>query len=270
MKLSVNRFREVGERALRGAEGIVVGARERGEFQIERKADGSPVSQADRAAERSISEVLLRAFPDHQLCGEEFGRVNETSESPYLWVYDPIDGTRSYLNYENTVSMVLSLLKEGKEVLSMIYNPFTGEFFSVTSEHEATLNDRALPLVRCEQMKKGVLSYRYSKGYRHQVSSLLERWGKGDVSRVVCPGGSLAYEFAQVAKGTHAAFVLSPQHWTPQLWDFSAGKYLVERAGGQVTDERGRALEGGKKSYVVASLSEQVHDQVLDFINMDS
>jgi fructose-1,6-bisphosphatase/inositol monophosphatase family enzyme len=79
------------------------------------KADGSPVTVADRKTERVIRDLLSRSYPHHAVMGEEHGWTR--SEQPYTWVVDPIDGTQSYLAGEPTFGMLLALPYDGMEVL---------------------------------------------------------------------------------------------------------------------------------------------------------
>ena len=85
--------------------------------RVETKADASPVTEADREAERAIRAVLSARYPDHGYYGEEYGR--NTSASPFLWLIDPIDGTKSFVRGYPFFSTQIALMHEGEIVLGV-------------------------------------------------------------------------------------------------------------------------------------------------------
>jgi histidinol-phosphatase len=101
-----------------------------GDFDIEIKADQTPVTAADRAAERIIRETLQNAFPDHGIFGEEYGADNKNSE--YLWLVDPIDGTKSFVKRYGMFSTQIALMHEGELVLGVSCAPAMNELVWAT------------------------------------------------------------------------------------------------------------------------------------------
>jgi len=89
---------------------------------VETKADGSPVTEADRAAERAIREVLRQALPEAAILGEEFG-AEGGSDAPLQWVVDPIDGTIAFSRGIPLFGTLLALVEEGEPVLGVIDCP---------------------------------------------------------------------------------------------------------------------------------------------------
>ena len=97
-------------------------------IDVENKAGAGyfdPVTKADRGAERAIAKALRQTYPDHSLIGEEFG--TKPGKSPYQWVVDPIDGTRAYIMGSPMWGTLIGLLRDGKPVLGVMDQPFTGE-----------------------------------------------------------------------------------------------------------------------------------------------
>ncbi|WP_034960830.1 inositol monophosphatase family protein, partial [Komagataeibacter kakiaceti] len=89
------------------------------------KGDSSPVTVADRTAERAIRAVLSERLPGFGIMGEEFGL--EGGESPYRWVIDPVDGTRAFLTGRPTFGTLIALLHGNTPLLGVIDQPVTGE-----------------------------------------------------------------------------------------------------------------------------------------------
>src|SRR5919106_3529756 len=92
---------------------------------VEHKADASPVTLADRRAEEKLRECIQRAFPEHGILGEEFGEV--FGRTPYRWVLDPLDGTRSFIQGVPLYGVMLGLEYHGRVILGVVHFPALGE-----------------------------------------------------------------------------------------------------------------------------------------------
>src|SRR5690348_6754665 len=93
----------------------------RGKFTVRVKADASPVTEVDEAAEAAIRKVLLKKFPDHGYYGEELGKENADAE--YLWLVDPIDGTKAFVRGYPIFSVQIALMRKGELVLGVSSAP---------------------------------------------------------------------------------------------------------------------------------------------------
>jgi myo-inositol-1(or 4)-monophosphatase len=94
-----------------------------------KKAGGfDPVTAADRAAEQSMRTLIRRQFPDHGILGEEYG--SERTDAEYVWVLDPIDGTKSFISGMPVWGTLIGLMRFGEPVFGMMNQPFTHERFS--------------------------------------------------------------------------------------------------------------------------------------------
>src|SRR5690606_29216611 len=89
-----------------------------------------PVTEADREAEQAMRRLIGADFPGHGILGEEFGRENP--DSPYVWVIDPIDGTRSFISGIPLWGTLVGLIEGGRAVAGMMAQPFTRELFYAT------------------------------------------------------------------------------------------------------------------------------------------
>lgn len=101
-----------------------------GDFDVEIKADQTPVTVADRKAEQIIRKTISSAFPDHGIYGEEYGADNIDTE--YLWLVDPIDGTKSFVKRYGMFSTQIALMRNGKLILGVSCAPVMDELVWAT------------------------------------------------------------------------------------------------------------------------------------------
>ena len=97
----------------------------RTDLTVETKADRSPVTEADRACERRIVEILREAFPDYGFCGEEMGE--QAGRASKRWIIDPIDGTKSFIRGIPFFATLIALEEEGEVTVGVVHAPATGE-----------------------------------------------------------------------------------------------------------------------------------------------
>src|SRR4029078_7628808 len=94
-----------------------------------KKRDGfDPVTAADRGAENAMRALIRKSFPEHGIVGEEYGE--ERADAEYVWVLDPIDGTKSFINGMPTWGTLIGLMRFGERFFGMMHQPFSGERFS--------------------------------------------------------------------------------------------------------------------------------------------
>ena len=94
-------------------------------LDIDAKGDQTPVTVGDRETERSLRRMINQHFPDHGIYGEEFGEEN--TDRRYVWVLDPIDGTRSFITGTPTFGTLISLLEDGRPAFGVIDMPAMNE-----------------------------------------------------------------------------------------------------------------------------------------------
>src|SRR5262244_2033212 len=117
-----------------------------------------PVTAADRAAETAMRALIRRTFPDHGVVGEEFGP--ERAEAEYVWVLDPIDGTKSFIAGMPAWGTLIALTRLGTPVFGMMSQPFTRERFSgdgVTAHYRGPAGERDLRVRACAELSAAVL-----------------------------------------------------------------------------------------------------------------
>lgn len=200
-----------------------------GAVDFEEKSErGDPVTAADH----TINEVLHRLLPRE---GEGW-LSEETVDSPHrlgvprVWVVDPLDGTREFVDGIPEWCISIGLVEKGVPVAGGIVNPSTGEEFLGSAETGITLNGEPTSLSGKEDLKGAVILASRSEWKRGE-------WKRFDGTPFeVRPCGSVAYKLAQVAAGlADGTWTLVPKH----EWDVAAGAALVMAAGGHVVHADG-------------------------------
>jgi len=97
----------------------------RTDLKIENKQDESPVTIADRMAEEKMRLLIQKEFPNHGIIGEEFG--SENTDAEFVWVLDPIDGTKSFISGALSFGTLIALLKNGEPFIGVINHPILKE-----------------------------------------------------------------------------------------------------------------------------------------------
>src|SRR6201991_177105 len=117
-----------------------------------------PVTAADRAAETTMRSLIRQTFPDHGIIGEEFG--NERADAEYVWVLDPIDGTKSFITGMIAWGTLIALMRKGQPVYGMMHQPFTRESFTgdgTAAHYRGPAGDRDLHVRPCAALADAVL-----------------------------------------------------------------------------------------------------------------
>src|SRR5438270_5540269 len=117
-----------------------------------------PVTAADHAAEMAMRTLIRRSFPDHGIIGEEYGK--ERADAEFVWVLDPIDGTKSFICGMPAWGTLVALLRSGEPVFGMMNQPFTRERFSGDggrAHYRGPNGNRDLRVRRCSDLASAVL-----------------------------------------------------------------------------------------------------------------
>jgi histidinol-phosphatase len=204
---------------------------------VERKADASPVTLADRRAEEKLRDSIQRAFPDHGILGEEFGEV--PGRAPYRWVLDPLDGTRSFIQGVPLYGVMVGLEEAGRAVLGVVHFPALGETVYAAKGEGCYWNGRRAQVSGVTPLEEAVV-------LATSVRSLYEE-GRGPVfeffqerTRLQRTWGD-CYGHILVATG-RAEIMLDP---ILNIWDCAALQPILEEAGGTFTDWAGVATHTG-------------------------
>ncbi len=202
-----------------------------------RKADDSPVTEADHAAQAAILHVLASKRPQDAVITEEAiaepCRHSSTTTADYCWVVDPVDGTRNFDRGLPAWCTAVALLSGGRPIVGAIYDNLTDRIYSAIAGVGAW-RDRE-PLRLKERPLDADITIAIASGRRRGLPPVVRDWMGKYLYRNV---GSLCLHLAWTAAGlVDAAFA-----WECKLWDIAAGAVLIEEAGGIVSDHRGNGL----------------------------
>ena len=220
--------------------------------------DFDPVTEADRAAEAVMRRLIKANFPQHGIVGEEFG--NEREDAEYVWVLDPIDGTKSFISGFPIWGTLIALLHKGTPVFGMMHQPFIGERFSGDSGsalYRGPSGERKLSVRRCASLQDATL---------FTTSPLLmgaeDRAAFGRVEEAVrlTRYGGDCYAYCMLASG----FVDIVVEANLKPYDIVALVPIIEGAGGIVTNwEGGPAAPGGR---IIAAGDRRLHAEAIGLL----
>lgn len=126
----------------------------RRDFSVEQKSNNTPVTIADKEAERVMRELITKRFPDHGIIGEEYGSENENAE--YVWVLDPIDGTIAFIHGVPLFTTLIALLKNGEPILGGINQPIAC-LRAVGDNHTAWFNGEVTTMRKAESIDQSTI-----------------------------------------------------------------------------------------------------------------
>lgn len=212
----------------------------RADLEVERKADRSPVTIADRDAEKLLRDRIAKQFSDDAILGEELGKRDGTSG--FQWVLDPIDGTKSFIHGAPLYTTLVAVLHDDQSRIGVIHAPATGEtvyaskgggcWYTSTAgakpepahvSNVARLEDGLLLTSEIESFRQHASPGAFEFFLRLQATARLSRtWGDG-------------YGYLMVATG-RAEVMIDP---LMNLWDAAPLQTVIEEAGGKFTDWRG-------------------------------
>jgi histidinol phosphatase-like enzyme (inositol monophosphatase family) len=194
--------------------------------EVERKSDGSPVTEADRAAERAIRDTLREAYPDFGLLGEEYGEEG-AAEAP-RWVVDPIDGTIAFANGIPLFATLIALLVDGEPVLGLIDLPALDERLVGWRGGGCRRNGAAVHVSQETDLRRAIISH----GDPFCFDRAGQRAAFDRMAREVplLRGYTDAFGHALAIQGSVGAMV----DVDCNLWDVAATQALVPEAGGRL------------------------------------
>ena len=214
--------------------------------QVSFKGRGNIVTDVDTETEAQIFEMLGREFPDIPLLGEESPGV--LPDSGYVWIVDPLDGTRNYASGIPFFSLVIGLVLDGEVLVGVNYDPMRREMFYAERGKGAFLNDGPIHVSERTSIEDSILGMDLSYNNQGAVNGLnvvLSIWPGMQTARIM---GSAALGISYAAAGRTDLYF----HHQLEAWDQVAGILLVEEAGGVVTDRTGKRA-GLRSDGIIAS-----------------
>ncbi len=198
---------------------------------IQEKRPGDLVTEADRAAEKAVLDILHRHLPDHAVLAEESGLQGDWTDE-YLWAIDPIDGTTNYAHQYPCVAVSIGLLIRGVPSVGVVYNPIQNELYRAALGLGATCNDRPIQVSKTPTLSQSILVTGFAYD-RHSTpdNNYAEFCHLTHKTQGVRRDGAASLDLAYVACGRVDGY------WERGLspWDIAAGIVLVQESGGSVT-----------------------------------
>ena len=226
----------------------------RQKIAIEDKPDLSPVTAADRAAEEAMRRLISARFPEHGIIGEEFGREREHAE--FVWVLDPIDGTKSFISGVPLFGTLIALARAGRPVLGIIDQPISRERWAGAAGRPSTFNGAPIRCRPCPGLAAATVFATTPDMFRGADAGAFGR--VAGAAKLVRYGAD-CYGYGLVASG----FIDLVIEAGLQTYDFSAMLPIVEGAGGVATDWQGRPLDLASDGRVLVAGDARAHQEAL-------
>jgi len=213
-------------------------------FDARSKADASPVTDADEAAEAVILEALRTLAPDIPVVAEEAVSQSGAPEvGARFWLVDPLDGTREFINRNGEFTVNIALVEDGLPVLGVVYLPAQDLLYDGAAGQGArrvgAAGDEAIAVRRADPQALDVLA---SRNHRDaETDAFLARL---HVRHLVAAGSSL--KFCRVAEGSADLY---PRFGPTMEWDTAAGHAVLLAAGGTMTLPDGTPFRYGKPGF---------------------
>ena len=237
----VDTIREIAERAGRAILEIYAT-----DFDVSRKGDASPVTEADQRAEKLILEAIRREIgEEHPIVAEEAvdaGDIPEVAGRPF-WLVDPLDGTKQFVKRQGEFTVNIALIEDRRPLLGVVHAP------ALSSTHWgsplgafAVTNGGSAHPIACRPMPASGVVAVASRSHRNaETDAFLARY---DLAEAISAGSSI--KFCLVAAGKADVY---PRTGRTMEWDTAAGHAVVRFAGGSVTDMAGHELLYAKPGF---------------------
>ena len=225
---------------------------------VDDKTDDSPVTIADREAEAAMRALLSEHVPQHGVFGEEHGAVRTDAE--YVWVLDPIDGTKSFITGLPIFGTLIALLHHGTPVMGIIDQPILQERWLGVSGERSTFNGQPIQVRACTDLAQ---AYMYSTA-PIMFSGAFEKRHEALTQRVkLFRWGGDCYAYGLLAAG-HVDLVVEN---SLKLYDFAALVPVIKGAGGLITDWAGKELDVNSDGSVLAAGDPAIHRAASKILN---
>ncbi len=229
-------------------------------LKIEDKGPQDFVSDADRAVEKHVRNLIGAAFPEDGVVGEEYD--DKPSTSGFTWVIDPIDGTANFIAGIPAWTVVLAVVHEDRTHIGAIFDPVHEEMYLARRGEGAWLNSKPLAIAKEGSIERGSIGVGFSRRTPHDQTSAL-------IADILARGGvfyrnaSGALSLAYVSAGRLVGYIEGHMN----AWDCLAGQLLVSEAGGVVEDQSaaemlsdgGRVIVGNQDVFAVLEAMADTH-----------
>jgi myo-inositol-1(or 4)-monophosphatase len=252
---AIPEFQAVCEEAVHAAGDLLL--ERQGRVQVREKGPADLVTEADFAAQETVRRIVLSAFPDHCLLGEEGPRGTDP-RAEYRWIVDPLDGTTNYVHGIPLYAVSLALERNGELLVGAIYDPVSKECFTAAAGHGAFLNGRPIRTSRIKELKGAVGAAGLPAIVHRDSPDLLVFLELLPECQALRRLGSAALNMAYLAAGRIDLF----WSFSTKIWDIAAGALLIHEAGGVTSSP-----EGGEflleKAHFLTAANADLHRQLV-------
>ena len=225
---------------------------------VDDKPDLTPVTAADRSAEAAMRALIEAHFPDHGIIGEEFGRVREEAE--FVWVLDPIDGTKSFISGVPLFGTLIALTRRRRPILGIIDQPISRERWVGATTRPTTLNGAPIRCRPCPGLATATLFATTPEMFKGGDAAAFARLS---AAVKLVRFGADCYAYGLLAAG----FIDLVLEASLKPYDFCAMVPIVEGAGGTATDWRGAALDLASNGHILVAGDRRAHLAALALID---
>lgn len=234
----------------------------RHQITVEDKADLSPVTAADREIETTLRRLIAEAYPEHGIVGEEYGW--ERADTEYVWVLDPIDGTKRFVTGNRQFGTLIALLRGGRPILGVIDLPMLGERWlgadGLPTRHFDGGSETTAEVRPCAELARATLYATSPHMFVGQDAAAFAH--VRDRVRFPLYGGE-CYAYGLLASG----FVDLVIEADMGVYDFMAAVAVVTGAGGVITDWAGQPLGLTSDGRVLAAGDAGLHASALKLLH---
>ena len=227
-------------------------------LDIDNKNDESPVTIADKNTELKIRSMIEKTYPDLGILGEEFDSINADAE--YIWVIDPIDGTRSYIAGHKDFGNLIALTHNKKPIIGIINCPAHDERWVGNKNQNSILNGKPAKSSKIINIED---AYLFTSGLYFEEPHL--RNAVEEINKKVryYRYGGDCYMYGMLASGLIDIVIED----TLKTHDYMALVNVIEGAGGIITDKFGNEISTDSQGSVVASANKELHSKLISIIN---
>ncbi len=228
-------------------------------LRVEHKGAVDLVTEADRAAETAIVDLIRQRYPNHDILAEEGDYGSRSGR--HRWIIDPLDGTTNYAHGFPWFAVSIGLEVDGEVRLGVVFNPSMNELFVAEKGEGATLNGRPISVSKVARLDQALLATGFPYDRKESAANNYDNFVNFQQAAQACRRpGVASLDLACIAAGRFDGY------WEMKLkpWDVAAGTLLVEEAGGVLSDFAGNRFDiHGRECLASNGL---VHRQMLDIL----
>lgn len=232
-------------------------------FDVREKGPADLVTQADLASQETVRRIVLGAFPEHCLLGEEEDAAGRSARQPggYRWIVDPLDGTTNYVHRLPHYAVSLALERDGQVLVGAVYDPSRDECFTASLGGGAHMNGRPIRVSHVARLQDSLAVCGFPPHVRPDSPDLRVFQKAVFHCQAIRRSGSSALNLCYLAAGRYDVY------WSfgTKVWDVAAGVLIIREAGGVVT-----ATDGGPfildDAQFLAAATQPLHAELRELV----